>query len=284
MPRPHLLQIGPRVHREFQPLCVEIAAWSDRGDVRLERINPDDLGARLTDVGPDVAVFCQSTPDEWSPGEVDEVIGAWPLTRILCCYGSWCDSDGRTRSTWPFALRVPVAQAAAQLQRELRALASGQCAAPPTASREEAFAWFYAESPSESPPASARARVEVLVVTPDRAYAEALCALCTAEGWPVRWIAPPLLPTSPPGSDASRVVLWDVDPLPRDSSGLARSMTSVKERTSAAAVVALTGFPRAEVTERLSAAGARAVVPKLAPAATLRECLLNITRDPADQD
>ncbi len=65
------------------------------------------------------------------------MIGLYPLARLVCCYGPWCASDGRTRDIWPLAVRVPVDAAAERIRRELEVLSGRRQPLPLTASRDE---------------------------------------------------------------------------------------------------------------------------------------------------
>lgn len=89
---------------------------------------------------PDIVVVCQSWPDEFPACEVTTALGRWPLTLWACCYGAWCDSDGRTRSIWPISVRVPASEAPTRLDHLWRILAKQEGEPLPlTASRDEAF-------------------------------------------------------------------------------------------------------------------------------------------------
>src|SRR6266478_2313160 len=80
---------------------------------------------------PDLIVVLQSWSDQFSESDVHDLIAHCPLARIVCCFGPWCDSDGRTRSIWPLAVRVPVAAASTRLERELALLQHHQSASRP---------------------------------------------------------------------------------------------------------------------------------------------------------
>src|SRR5689334_14139382 len=67
---------------------------------------------------PDLIVVLQSWSDQFSEKDVYDLLSQCPLARIVCCFGPWCDSDGRTYSIWPLAVRVPVVAAAGRLLRE----------------------------------------------------------------------------------------------------------------------------------------------------------------------
>jgi len=93
----------------------------------------------------DLVVVCQHWSDEFSEHKVWKLLSRHPLARLTCCYGPWCESDGRTRDIWPLAVRVPVRATEERIRRELDVIA-GRCAPLPlTASRDEIFL-FDAES------------------------------------------------------------------------------------------------------------------------------------------
>jgi len=100
---------------------------------RLSAAGRDDLSA-------DLIVICQSWSDEFTASEVAGLLAAAPLARVLCVYGRWCDSDGRTRRHWPLAVRVPVADFARRLKHEITVLMTGTAPLPWTATRTELFA------------------------------------------------------------------------------------------------------------------------------------------------
>lgn len=88
---------------------------------------------------PDLVIVCQHWPDEYTATEVRQVLGVFPLARLICCYGLWCASDGRTRDIWPLAIRVPGDFAAKRIDLELEVLAGTRWPLPLTASRDEIF-------------------------------------------------------------------------------------------------------------------------------------------------
>jgi hypothetical protein len=67
------------------------------------------IPAALSQLGfeaPDLIVVIQETPDQFSNHDVQQLLGIWPLARLVVCYGPWCNGDGRTRDAWPQATRV----------------------------------------------------------------------------------------------------------------------------------------------------------------------------------
>jgi hypothetical protein len=86
---------------------------------------------------PDLVIVCQLWPDEYAAPEVGQLLEVFPLARLICCYGAWCGSDGRTRDIWPLSVRVPTASAARRIDFELEVLAGARGPLPLTASRDE---------------------------------------------------------------------------------------------------------------------------------------------------
>jgi hypothetical protein len=96
----------------------------------------DGLGESKT---ADLVVVLQNTSEEFSPVEVNQLIGRMLFGRILCCYGPWCLADGRAHDIWPVSIRVPVESAEEVIGQELRAIRQGQAALFPMSAAEEVF-------------------------------------------------------------------------------------------------------------------------------------------------
>ncbi len=126
----------------------------DAADVRIAA-NVAEALAKSTADGwhADLVVVCQHWPDEYTPAEVRAVLRVFPLARLVCCYGSWCGSDGRTRDVWPLAVRVPAEWAPRRINLELEVLAGARWPSPLTASRDE-IVLFDPEMGIETPAAS----------------------------------------------------------------------------------------------------------------------------------
>ena len=86
---------------------------------------------------PDLVIVCQHWPDEYTVAEVRQILGAFPLARLICCHGPWCASDGRTRDVWPLLVRVPADSSPARIDLELEVFAEARWPLPLTASRDE---------------------------------------------------------------------------------------------------------------------------------------------------
>jgi hypothetical protein len=112
----------------------------DAADVRIAANVADALTKSAADAWhADLVIVCQHWPDEYTAAEVRALLRAFPLARLVCCYGSWCGSDGRTRDVWPLAVRVPAEWAARRIDLELEVLAGTRWPLPLTASRDEIF-------------------------------------------------------------------------------------------------------------------------------------------------
>jgi CheY-like chemotaxis protein len=139
-------------------------------------------------------IVVQSTPDEYTADEVSALIGEFPQTRVMSAYGPWCVSDGRTRSIWPEACRVPLTSVPALLRaeqsyfRQRRTTPNARPPRPtahsPLAAPEELAAWqsYLLWNDVERPAEPAT----ILVLSDDRVLRETLAAATTAWGHTTR--------------------------------------------------------------------------------------------------
>lgn len=254
-PTPGVLLVGPADAGGFSDLLQRLGTWSSTGEIQLERIRGSQLVDRLAGAPPDLVVVCQSWPDEFAAASVERVLCAWPLARVLCCYGPWCASDGRTRSQWPLAVRVPVDQAAARLAAEWDVLTGRKAPMPLTAARDEAFAGDYLAGLDCVFDSGLADSAEIVVLTPDRSYGEILNAACLAAGLRVLNVEVAVASGSLP-----RLLVWDTA-LSGEPGDDPRHLTSQFHAT---AVVAIVDASRPETDAALRAAGVDAVHPRLA--------------------
>lgn len=98
----------------------------------LEAI-PDDV------TFPDLILICQNWPDEFGPRTLSGLVSRFPISRFVCCYGVWCEADGRTRAIWPLGIRVPARCVSTRLQLEWEVVKGSRAAFPLTAGRDEIF-------------------------------------------------------------------------------------------------------------------------------------------------
>ena len=147
MESPRILLLGDSTLPEIHPVVEALSRLSPAAEARSVR-SIAEAAERCGHGGwhPDLVVVWQHWPDEFSPSEVDRLFRKFPLARFICCYGAWCASDGRTRSIWPLAVRVPLSEAEDRLCRELAVLRGELAPLPLTASRDEIFAFDTSEA------------------------------------------------------------------------------------------------------------------------------------------
>jgi hypothetical protein len=256
----NVVLLGDPALDEFRP-AVETIRRHVPGQRVREAIGALDLAALVGAGGwhPDLIVVLQSWPDQFSENDVHKVLALCPLARIVCCFGPWCDSDGRTRSIWPLAVRIPLAAARRRLIRELALLENHDDSPAPlplTASRAEIFESDFSVTADKSPE-NVRANTAT-VISPDRPFRHMLEA--AARDWGYR------LHESSQGG-APEVILFDADPWDARRMIILRS---IRKAYPQAILVACVGFPRPDLDAALRENGADDVWFKLSPLADLK--------------
>ncbi len=100
-----------------------------------------DLDAVYADA--DFVIIFQNYSDQFGQQTVNRLIEMTLGTRVCCCYGPLCASDGRAFETWPVAMRVPVNEFRSYFEQERQRFIAGEAPLPPTASADELFTrWF----------------------------------------------------------------------------------------------------------------------------------------------
>lgn len=138
---PNLFVVGDFFSPTMTPLRIFVESLVESGcdarfAVRVAEVSPCQTDEPWF---PELVIVCQHLPDEFTTAEVHRLIGLFPLARLVCCYGPWCASDGRTRDLWPLAVRVPVELGPERIRRELEVLSGRRRPLPLTASRDEIF-------------------------------------------------------------------------------------------------------------------------------------------------
>lgn len=217
--------------------------------------------AHVTPV-PEILVVLQEQPGEAFPRRVRALLSELPLTRLVVSYGPWCDSDGRTRQLWPLACRVPQHLLLHRLRQEMAVVRGDAPPLPMTADREECWERDFV---LEVKPI--RRELSIMIATSDPAIAEWLRNALLAAGHRV----------VESSADPADVLLFDMEPW-----GPAQAAWLPKLRRMSAAIptVALCGFLRADQERSLRAAGARAVVDRMAPVSELCRILEEATAAP----
>ena len=196
----------------------------------------------------DLVVVWQRWSHEYTAEDIQQLLAAVPLSRVCCVYGPWCEADGRSRSLWPPALRVPVWQAARRLEQEISAARDGHIAPLPwTAAREEA--WLHDTSHTSLPVLTG---LTIAIDSPDAAYRQMLVELLTAAGADV---------SSEDQSVAVRV--FDLDPWTPQRADLLSGYLTTEE----CLVIGVSDWTTADRAAVWTEAGIAAVVSKLDPLA-----------------
>jgi len=244
---------------EFQPVVELVRRRLGGAALRWD----SDFSAfrRSTESGwwPELIIVLQAWPDQYRATEVEELISLCPLARIVCCFGPWCDSDGRTRSIWPPGVRVPAAAFASRFEHELALLSGSRDVGSPlplTASRTEAFEFDFARPIAPRP-----VTLDGSAVSPDRRFREMVAAALQKSGLSVGELSD----TNPPAA-----VVFDADPWDGDRAAALAQIRGAHPRSQ---LVACVGFSRPHVEAELRDAGADAVWFKLSPLADLIDCL-----------
>lgn len=253
------LVIGNSDESDAQPVLSLLWQLVEEGD--LEGVSgaesPSAVSAGEWNPPPDLIVVLQHWPDEYTRADVARLIDACPLSRLVCCYGPWCESDGRSRNIWPIALRVPMSAAEGRIRHELAVLRGERTPHPLTASRDESLLSIHAElRPQQS---SAELAVAVWSADPD--MQRSLCEVLKQFGC-----------TLIDGDDSPAVVLCDVDPWCQRIQVQLDHLRGVHPE---APIVGLAGLVHPGAVARMTPAGIDRVVSKHAPLqdliATLRE-------------
>lgn len=107
-------------------------------------------GLRDVSDAPELILVLQHWPEEFSSQQVQQLISTFPLARLICCYGPWCQSDGRTRQAWPCSVRVPLAAVKNRIDSEIDVISGNKAPLELTAGLDEVFAFDHAESKSDA--------------------------------------------------------------------------------------------------------------------------------------
>ena len=183
---PTILVLGDADREEMKPILTwlhEQIVPSARTAFALE---VKDIDNQLSgDEFPDLIIVLQGWSDEYSTADVHHLLSFAPLARVVVCYGSWCESDGRNRNHWPLSIRTPVWAAVIRIAHEWRSITDPHSVKPLpwSASREETFAEDHGAESCDllSPDGSSRVRT-FLVDSPDIDYQNSVNDLLMAKG------------------------------------------------------------------------------------------------------
>ncbi len=259
LPLPRAVLLGDPQSAEFSAVLDELSTHIP--EEGLTQVDDFLELAELYHQGefPDLLVVVQTWSDQFPFHQFLELPGFGPLSRVICCYGPWCVSDGRSRQDWPLGLRVPVEHFGAALRREIPQLLAPQFAAAPipwTAGRDEMFR-------SRQPVVAASLRCVVRIISTDRRLAEMWGELLRKAGFPI---------AAEGSAGGGQMVLWDVDPW---TSEMRIRWNEFRKQHPNTKMVGLAGFATSDVISELHELGACAVLCKLLPLGGLLEEIQN---------
>jgi CheY-like chemotaxis protein len=185
----HSIQRQPRVvviGRTQAVECAELLLWL-RQSALLRLVGTFSTIAEAcadasTESSPfDIAIVLQSTSDEYTAAGANKLIGSMLFGRVMCCYGPWCQSDGRSHDIWPVSTRIPLSTARAVLSGELAGFQTDQPALLPLSAAEEVFAHrMMTQSWAQAATAAQRF---ILIITDEWALRDSLLKMCRQFEW-----------------------------------------------------------------------------------------------------
>ncbi len=222
-----------------------------------------DEGLLLADA--DMTIVLQSWSDQYSKTLADRLIGQTLFHRLICCYGAWCESDGRNRDIWPDAVRVSLRLAQSVVEREILRIADDEPAIPPTSARDEIFSYRLGEL-GDWKPISGLQDLNGAIVGADKVLRKTLSMLLSDLG--MRSLSLPLLkdeirrPVRPKKTSRGpvHVVLHDLDPW---GYNVQASVTAARKMFPAAEILGIATMPDAGLTSEIADEQIRVVIPKL---------------------
>ncbi|MEQ9410572.1 MAG: hypothetical protein RIK87_22745 [Fuerstiella sp.] len=255
--------IGSTRRREFEPflrwLRTQVTVVAEFASIESAVQTAETLA------GADLILVLQAWSDQFRPDSVNQLIGLTLQRRLICCYGPFCESDGRNRDVWPDAVRVPQRLAAALIERELTDADAGRPAIPPTAGRDEVFAHRLGQ-PIHWAPLTSEQTVNAAVISPDRTLRRTVAQALKSFG--LGSVDLPLIAAGDTGhvrqKETSRgpvhVVIHDLDPF---SQLVANSLDACRRMFPSATVLGLAAMADAGLAIETADLQLDGMIPKL---------------------
>lgn len=92
-----------------------------------------------SEILPQVILVLQHWPEEYRRNEIDLLYASFPLARLICCYGPWCATDGRSRQLWTPSVRVPLEDVQMRIEAEVQVALGERPPLERTAGLDEIF-------------------------------------------------------------------------------------------------------------------------------------------------
>lgn len=253
--------VGPAGRREFR----ELIGWlCEHKDIRVTEEFPDIVTAMQSEGLADcqLTIVLQSYSDQYTAADINHLIGLTLFQRLLCCYGAWCESDGRNRQLWPDALRVPVRLAQSMIELELPGVGAEADPIPPTAARDEIFAHRLIDVP----PDNNFEALNAAIIGPDRTIRRTVNVTLRELG--LRTISLPLLvadprtPIRPQETPRGPIhlVLHDLDPF---GVAVRESLEAARQMFPEARIFGMATMPDAGLTAEVGDEALHDIVPKV---------------------
>lgn len=280
----------PRVVLSRVVLCGHPLSAEFVGALRdVSEIIPNEAVAHVSDLAelrawiarnefPDLLVIVQTWSDEFHFSDFLTLPGMGPFCRVICGYGPWCISDGRSRQDFPMAIRVPLEELRPALRREWQLLrpAARHPIPPWTAGRDEVFAnrylgWDFTpvdplSAGKQKAPLAVRDELDAPASTSriarvhsaDHALSHAWKDALQAAGFSI---------ATHEDSRTCGIVIWDADVY---NESVAEEWRDLLHKSPATRIIAMTGFLVPDLADQMRSAGAAHVASKLLPLEVLR--------------
>ncbi len=256
--------IGDVKRREFRPLAKWLCSQA-RTITEFPAIEPALQQRDEVLVDADLTIVMQSWSDQFSAADVNQLVGRTLFSRLLCVYGSACESDGRNRNAWPDAVRVPLRLAQSVIAQELCNADRDQEALPPTAARDEIFAHRLG-CVDDWAPMPALYSMNGAIISPDRALRRTMAVAVKELG--LRSLDIPLIAVSGNRTikpqETSRgpvhIVIHDLDPWGQH---VEASLNAARQMFPSGVVLGLATMPDAGLGIEVADQNLESAIPKL---------------------
>ena len=228
---------------------AETLGWL-RANGSLHVLSDIDNAVRRVQEGracPAVAFLGQSRRGQFAQSDVDRLLRAAPLARVVVLLGSWCEGETRSGVPVPGVHRLYWHEARQAVPRELAALEAG---------RVSGWSWPAMAAPFAAPIPTKRGRGLVVVFSGSVVMAQAVCLALREAGWNTAIAQPSGAAQMILGAEA---IVWDVA---ADSEGADAEWETLQTRFAGLPMVAICGFPRPEDVAHLRSMGVDVVVGK----------------------
>lgn len=241
---PLVALVGDVAHGDFTALHCWLA---ERADVVLAQ-DPVTAVAKLRTCAPHTILVCQSRPGRWTQSEIENLLQAAPMARVLAVLGSWCEGEMRSGRPWHGVERVYWYNALGRLSSGGFLHRTGR--RPRTESPAEQI-----EAALRGLSIAASSRQATIIARSRQAFAP-LADLCQLAGYQPQW----LRSAEDSWHGPAELIVWNADDT-APAHRLAHA-AAIQRSNSQARLIVLLNFPRRDELDALLAAGCDAVLGK----------------------